>query len=288
MKNREELPLVTERRLARDLESLGLRSGSILMCHASLRAIGWVVGGPDSVLRAARAALGPDGTLSMYVGWGDGTYDLASLPADAQRTLLDECPAFDAQTSRAAWRDLGLLTECLRTTPGARRSAHPEASVAAIGVNAGWLTEDHPLQYGFGPGSPFARLVEARGDVLLLGSPRGAVTMLHYAEHLARIPEKRIVKYRSPILVHGERRWVDVEELDTVRGIAPWHRPDYFEDLVDAYLARGHGRTGLVGAAQSHLFDAADLSAFAVRWMEDNLVRPQGRFGRAVCDAKAL
>jgi aminoglycoside 3-N-acetyltransferase len=285
MRNRDQLPVVGESRLTSDLRSLGLRPGTILMVHASLRAVGWVVGGPDSVVRAARSALGPEGTLAMYVGWADGTYDLASLPAHEQRVILEECPAFDAQTSRAAWRELGTLTEFLRTTPGARRSAHPEASVAAVGPRAGWLTDDHPLQYGFGPGSPFARLVEARGDVLLLGSPRGAVTMLHYAEHLARLPDKRTVVYRSPILVQGKRCWVDVEELDTVRGIAPWHRPDYFEDLVSAYLARGHGRTGIVGAAPSYLFDAADLSAFAVGWMEDNL---QGRTGRAVCDAKAL
>jgi len=274
MKNRDPLALVTESRITRDLRTLGLRSGSVLMFHASLRAVGWVVGGPDAVVRAARAALGPEGTLAMYVGWADGTYDLASLPGEEQRAILEECPAFDAYTSRAASRELGMLTETLRTTPGARRSAHPEASVAAVGPRAGWLTQDQPLQYGFGPGSPFARLVEARGDVLLLGSPRGAVTMLHYSEHLARVPNKRTVLYRSPVLVHGERRWVDVEELDSVRGIAPWHRPDYFEDLVDAYLARGHGKTGMVGAARSYLFDAADLNAFAVRWLENNLGRP--------------
>jgi aminoglycoside 3-N-acetyltransferase len=273
MKNRDQLALVTESQLTRDLRSLGVRSGTILMFHASLRAIGWVVGGPDAVVRAARAALGAEGTLCMYVGWADGTYDLASLPVDEQRATLEECPPFDAQTSRAAWRELGMLTEYLRTTPGAWRSAHPEASVAAVGSRAAWLTRSHPLQYGFGPGSPFARLIEARGEVLLLGSPRGAVTMLHYSEHLARIPNKRTVLYRSPVLVEGKRCWVDVEELDSVRGIAPWHRLDYFEDLVDAYLARGHGKTGMVGAARSYLFDAADLNAFAVRWMENNLGR---------------
>jgi aminoglycoside 3-N-acetyltransferase len=274
MKTRDQLALVTESRLTHDLRSLGLRAGSILMFHASLRAVGWVVGGPDTVVRAARTALGPEGTLSMYVGWADGTYDLSSLPEDEQRAFVEECPAFDVLTSRAAWRELGTLTEYLRTTPGARRSAHPEASVAAVGPRARWLTQDHPLQYGFGPGSPFARLVEARGDVLLLGSPRGAVTMLHYSEHLARIPNKRTVRYSSPVLVDGERRWVHLEELDSVGGIAPWPRPDYFEDLVDAYLARGHGKTGMVGAARSYLFDAAHLNAFAVRWMENNLGRP--------------
>jgi aminoglycoside 3-N-acetyltransferase len=211
----------------------------------------------------------------MYVGWGDSTYELASWPRERQRAYLEERPAFDPLTARAA-REWGVLPEHLRTTPGARRSSHPEASIAAIGEKAEFLTRDHPLQYGFGPGSPLARLVELGGDVLLLGSPRGAVTVLHYAEHLANVPNKRIVRYSVPLLVAGERRWCDVEELDSVGGIVPWrcegYGNDYFAAIVDAYLATGRGRAGMVGAAHSYLFDARDLTDFAARWMEENLV----------------
>jgi aminoglycoside 3-N-acetyltransferase len=277
MNSRDALPPVTRSRLGEDFRALGVRAGSVLMLHASLRSVGWVVGGPDVVLDALRDTLGPDGTLCMYAGWEDSTYEMASWPADRQRAYLEERPAFDAQTSRAS-PEWGLLPERLRTTLGARRSNHPEASVAAVGPRAEWLTSDHPLQYGFGPGSPFERLVQARGDVLLLGSPHGAVTLLHYAEHLAQVPNKRVARYRVPVRVDGERRWADVEELDSVEGIAPWRREpygnDYFGAIVDLYLARGHGRSGRVGAARSHLFDAADLTAFAARWMDTNLGRP--------------
>jgi aminoglycoside 3-N-acetyltransferase len=238
--------------------------------------VGWVVGGPDVVLAALGDALGPDGTLCMYVGWEDSTYEMASWSPDRLRAYVEERPAFDAQTSRAA-PEWGVLPERLRTTAGSRRSNHPEASVASVGARAEWLTRDHPLQYGFGPGSPFERIVQARGEVLLLGSPHGAVTLLHYAEHLAQVPDKRVARYRVPMIVEGDRRWVDVEELDTVEGIKPWRREpygnDYFAATVDAYLARGHGRSGVVGAARCHLFDAEDLTDFAARWMERNLVR---------------
>ncbi len=248
------------------------------MLHASLRAVGWVVGGPDVVLDAIREALGPHGTLCMYVGWEDSTYEMDSWPSDRQRAYLEERPAFDPFTSRACL-DWGVLPERLRSTAGASRSDHPEASIAAVGARADWLTRDHPLQYGFGPGSPLERVVQARGEVLLLGSPRGAVTLLHYAEHLTQVPNKRIARYRVPILVEGARRWVDVEELDSVGGIAPWwseaYGNDYFAAIVDAYLARGFGRSGLVGAASSHVFDAADLTDFAARWMEENFARSQ-------------
>jgi aminoglycoside 3-N-acetyltransferase len=233
MNRRDNLPLVTASRLNQDLRALGVRTGSVLMLHASLRSVGWVVGGPDVALQAIRDALGPEGTLCMYVGWADGTYEMSSWSRERQRAYLDERPAFDPLTSRAA-PEWGVLTEHLRTTPGTRRSGHPEASIAAVGARAEWLTRDHPLQYGFGPGSPLERLVEARGDVLLLGSPLGAVTLLHYAEHLANIPNKRIARYRVPLAVDGERRWFDVEELDSVGGIAPWRCEGYGNDYFAA------------------------------------------------------
>lgn len=263
----EEPLLVTRSRLVEDFTDLGVRPGGVVMLHASVKAVGWVVGGPDVILHALREALGPDGTLMMYVGWADGTYEMGSWSEARRRAYLEECPPFDPATSRAV-PDWGILTEYLRTTPGARRSGNPEASVAAIGAKADWLTADHPLNYGFGRGSPLERLCEAGGEVLLLGTPLNTVTLLHYAECLADVPDKKTVSYRQPILVEGRKSWVEVEEYDTSDGIKDWADGDYFVAIVEGYLAAGHGRAGLVGAARSYLLDARGLTAFAVAWME--------------------
>ncbi len=107
--------------------------------------------------------------------------------------------AFDPAASRAV-RDNGILAEFIRTTPGARRSGNPGASVAAIGARADWLTADHPLDYGYGPGSPLAKLMEAGGKVLMAGAPPDTMTLLHHAEHLARIPGKRVRRYEVPLV----------------------------------------------------------------------------------------
>jgi aminoglycoside 3-N-acetyltransferase len=258
---------VTRSGLVEDFIDLGVRPGGIIMLHASVRSVGWVVGGPDVVLHALREALGPEGTLMMMVGWEDNPYELETWPEERRRAYLEECPAFDPATSRAN-RKWSILTEYLRTTPGARRSANPEKSMAAVGAKAAWLTEDHPLNYGFGPASPLEKLCRAGSQVLLLGTPFDSVTLLHYAEGLADVPEKRVVRYRMPVLVDGQRRWVGVEEFDTSDGIRDWGGGDYFEAIVREYLAAGHGRSGLVGAARSYLFDAQDLTTFGVAWME--------------------
>jgi aminoglycoside 3-N-acetyltransferase len=275
----DERLLVTRSRLVKDFTGLGVPPGGVVMLHASVKAVGWVVGGPDVVLHALREVIGPEGTLMMYVGWEDGTYEMATWSEAKRSAYLEECPPFDPATSRAN-RRWSVLTEYLRTTPGARRSDNPEKSMAAIGARSEWITAGHPLDHGFGPGSPLEKLCRAGGQVLLLGTPFDSVTLLHHAESLADVPEKRVVRYRMPVLVGGLRRWVDVEEFDTCEGIRDWGGGDYFVAIVEAYLAAGRGRAGPVGAARSYLFDAQELVEFGVDWMEREFGTPkEGRGG---------
>ena len=78
------------------------------------------------------------------------------------------------------------------------------------------------------------------------------MTLLHSAESLANVPAKRTVRYRQPILLDGQKTWVEVEEYDTNRGVMrDYDDRNDFEAIVEEYLAAGHGRTGLVGAARS-------------------------------------
>lgn len=263
--------VVPKSRLVADLHALGVRPGDIVMTHESVKAIGWVVGGPSVVIDALLTAVGPDGTLLKYVGSEDGAYSMAEWPPEIQAAYRDELPTYDPATTRAR-REWGILCEYLRSWPGAKRSSHPDSSFAAIGKRATWLVEKHPTIYPFGPETPMARLVEAKGKVLLLGSPLDSVTVIHHAEHLAKVPGKRIVRYREPVLRGGTRTWVDCEEYDTSRGIVPWDGPeDYFATIVKAFRSDGLCHQGRVGHAESLLLDAEALVTYAVAWMEKNL-----------------
>lgn len=264
--DRQEPPVITRSRIARDLKSLGVVSGQVLMLHASVKAIGWVVGGPNVVLQALLDVLSPTGTLMMYVSWEEGPYDMSEWPEEKRRAYLAECPPFDPTTSRA-FRAWSVLTEYLRTWPGANRSGNPEASCAAVGARAEWLTDGHPLNYGYGAGSPLEKLCQAGGKVLLLGAPLNTVTLLHYSESVAKVPNRRIVRYSEPIVRDGSPVWVEVEEFDTSRGVREYDG-DYFQQIMEEYLSSCRGSRGKVGNADSYLFDAKDLNAYAVAWME--------------------
>jgi aminoglycoside 3-N-acetyltransferase len=178
---------------------------------------------------------------------------------------------FDPATGEAA-RDHGRIPERIRTWPGAERSAHPEASVVAIGPRARWLTADHPSDDAYGAGTPFARLVEANGQVLMLGAPLDTMTLLHHAEAIARVECKRRVTFEIPVLEDGRVTERTYHDIDTSDGAFPYDELQLEEDpfavIAKQALAAGVGAGGRVGEAESHLFGATELTEFAVAWME--------------------
>jgi len=51
--------------IAEALQQLGVRPGGVLLVHSSLSSLGYVPGGPETVIQALLKALGPGGTLLM-------------------------------------------------------------------------------------------------------------------------------------------------------------------------------------------------------------------------------
>ena len=274
-----DAPFVTRAQLADDLRRLGLGAGDAVLAHGALSRIGRLLNGPDIVVGALLDAVSPGGTVLAYTDW-DARYDELLTPdGRIPEQWRAHIPPFDPKTSRAA-RDNGALPEFLRTWPEARRSASPGASLAAVGARADWFTSDHPLDYGYGPGSPLAKLVEAGGKVAMIGAPWDTMTLLHHAEHLADIPGKRVLRYEVPLVDGGGIVWRSAEEFDTSRPVVDGLADDYFADVVREFVDAGNGTRGPVGGADTLLVDAPAVCAFAVRWLGDHpvsrAVRPAG------------
>jgi aminoglycoside 3-N-acetyltransferase len=262
-------PFLTRADLRADLERLGLRPGDAVFAHGALSTVGRLLNGPDAVIGVLLDAVSPGGTVLAYTDW-DARYD-ELLDADGRvpDRWREHIPPFVAEASRAA-RDNGVLPEFLRTTPGALRSGNPGASVAALGARAEWFTADHHLDYGYGPGSPLAKLVEADGKVVMIGAPLDTMTLLHHAEHLADLPGKRLIRYEVPLATGDGVEWRMVEEFDTADPVVDGFADDYFARIVEDFLASGQGVRGRVGAADSVLVSAPAICAFAVTWMEQH------------------
>jgi aminoglycoside 3-N-acetyltransferase len=260
--------MFTRSDLTRDLRSLGLAEGEVVMVHASVRAVGEVAGGPDEIHLAIKDALGSDGTLLMYASCPQYVDEVGrgNLTSAQEAEVLDKLPPFNPLTARSA-RDNGALVELLRTYPGSRVNPHP-ARFVAWGAKVDRVFARQPWNYAFGLDSPLERFVELDGKILMLGSDHDTVTFLHYAEHIVDIPGKRVARFQVPILEEGRRVWREMEEIDTSSaGAHPSWPERFFAEIVDAHLDATANRGGRVGSAASWLLNARALLGFALERM---------------------
>jgi aminoglycoside 3-N-acetyltransferase len=261
---RSQQPLITRKMLTYYFKKLGISKNQTVMLHISVKSIGWIEIGPEVVIQSLLDVLSPKGTLMMYVGWNEAPDEKWSEAI--YNKYLENNPPFDPLISKAN-PNYSILAECLRNWSGAFRSNHPEASIAAVGAKAEWITKNHPINYPYGYGSPLEKLCNLNGKILLVGAPLNTITLLHYAENLAKIPNKRIIHYKVPIKRNNRKVIIEIEDFDSTKGIVA-NAEEYFKKIISEYLESGKGQRGIVGAANSYLFEADDLKNYAIEWLE--------------------
>jgi aminoglycoside 3-N-acetyltransferase len=237
-----------------------------------LRAIGPVAGGPEAVLDAIESAVRSDGTLLMILGAEIALDWVNRLPESERSPLLAGAPPFDP-ASAPVLPEVGYFAEMFRRQPGTHVTDNPSGRFAARGRLAHDLLVDAPWDDYYGPGSPLDRLCHLDGRILRIGANPDTTTVLHWAEYLADVPDKRRVRrhYRCRGAAGPETRVVEC--LDDEHGIADWEGEDYFAIILRDYLATGRARRGCVGQAASELIEAADLVDFGARWISEHLNR---------------
>ena len=172
-KMKAENPPISKGLLVRDLRALGIAEGDVIFVHSSLSNLGFIEGGPDTVVDALMEAVGVSGTLALPT---------FSMKAGMKETLEAGDLVFDPLNTPST---VGAITNAFRVRPGVFRSLHPTHSVAAWGRLARTMTESH-LEQGtnFGAGSPFTKLLDFNGKIVGLGINYAYVTFYHTYEDL--------------------------------------------------------------------------------------------------------
>ena len=197
------------------------------------------------------------------------------LPTAEDRELLEGNVGRSDWVSRAGRQDRAFVSGTRKRTADLRVSrTDPDATPMRVG--AGETKLGYQAHYVVdGAGTPYDRLVELGGQVLVLGAPLETMTLVHHAEAIAEVPGKRRVSYGMPVMVGGERFWRTFSDIDTSEGALPYERvlgeeEDYIEHIARSALAAGAGRSEPVGEATAYLFDARALVEHAVGWIERN------------------
>lgn len=255
--------------LANDFRKLSITAADTVLLHASVRAVGEIAGGPDEIHLALKDVLTAEGTLMMYASC-PRYYDEVGreiLKKEQEKEILEKLPVFNPLTARSA-RDNGALVELLRTYPESRVNGHV-ARFVFWGRRTEHLMSIQPWNYALGSDSPLERFLALNGKIVLLGSDHDTVTFLHYVEHVADIPGKRIARYQVPVTENCRRVWRNMEEFDTsdVGVHANW--PDrFFAKIVDTHLSNTGKKGGRIGDAISYVLSARELLDFALPLMK--------------------
>ncbi|MEV8428233.1 aminoglycoside N(3)-acetyltransferase [Streptomyces chartreusis] len=276
----------TSRRLTNDLRSLGLRPGDIILVHSSLRRVGPTERGAATVVEALRAAVGAEGTIVVP------TFTAAnSLSSPVYRELTrgmtaqeidafqEAMPGFDPATTPST--GMGAVAELVRTTPGTRRSTHPQTSLAAWGPLAEAITRQHPLDCPLGDDSPLGLLYELKARVLLLGVGFESCTAFHLGEYRSSDPPVRLY---DCVVADGRqadgrpgRQWrsfnaVDLDDRDFGR-LGGWLE----HQCTD--MGRSVVRRGRVGGGIARLLPMAHSVDLAVEWFKEHRTAGGGSTG---------
>lgn len=254
--------VILKEEIVKGLKDLGVKKGDTIMVHTSLKSIGYVCGGAQTVIEALIEAVGEDGTIMMPTqSWknldpSEGVHWDAD--EDQWQLIRDNWPAYDKNLTPT--NTMGAVAEMFRSWPGSIRSDHPARSVCAYGKNAEYLTSNHDLSNIFGDGSPIGKLYELDAKVLLLGVGYDKNTSIHLADERATYPSKHTCKACSAVLEGGNRVWKEYETL-FVDG-------EDFDEIGKAFEDKNKALIGQVGDARSRLMSQKEIVDFAVDWIE--------------------
>ncbi|MGK5672321.1 aminoglycoside N(3)-acetyltransferase [Micromonospora sp. URMC 106] len=253
--------------LAAGLRALGLPPGATVLVHCALSRVGWVAGGPTTLLAALRDVLGSRGTVVVPAQTAGNSVTsrvfraaTAGLTGAEVAAVEAAIAPFDPESSPS--EGMGIFAEHVRRQPGALRSRHPQTSFAALGPGAARLTAVHDLACHLGERSPLGALYAADAAVLLLGVDWSACTAFHLAEYRRRRPpaERAYRCYvRAP---DGRRVRRDFRAADLDDGDFPL--------IGRALTEAGAVRTGRVGGAECRLVGLRAAVDFARGWMDEH------------------
>ncbi len=229
--------------LRADLQRLGIGHDERLLVHSSMKALGQVEGGADTVLDALAAQV-CDGLLL--------------LPTHSWKEHNNPDGIFDPLTEPSC---VGVLTERFRHRKGVLRSWHPTHSIAGLGAQARDFLAGEELTRSPCPRNGcWGRLHDIGARILFLGAPAKANTFLHSVEEWHGIPD-RLAAQATPFRIRVPDtggRLVDCPQFRHHSSFGDVSQN--YGKVANELLSLGIARAGRVGDASCLLCDVRAMA----------------------------
>lgn len=253
-----------KQQLKDQLESMGLKGDETILIHSSMKAIGAVDGGADTVL---------DAWMEYFK---DG---LLLLPTHTWKTVNADNPVYNPYTTPSC---VGLLTNMFMKRDGVIRSLHPTHSMSGYGKNAAeYLAGEEYNNTPCTPGGCYDRLKEVCGKVLLVGVGHERNTYIHSVEEVLNVPN-RLSDMPMELVIELQ------EESNNSGKLPPYNRDDGWKKHTDNRLYRKVYVRKHYNAQQPHISE--DFVKLNQIFLDSGVVR-KVKFGDAdslLCDAKGM
>lgn len=231
----------TKEQLVKQLQEMGICPEDNLLVHSSMKSLGKVEGGADTVLDA----------LQEVVKEG-----LLLLPTHTWRQMCEDHSLFDPETEPVC---VGILPELFRKRPGVVRSLHPTHSMAVYGAGAeDYIKGEEHCTTPCPPEGCWGRLRDINAKILLLGVTHTRNTYIHSIEESFEIPERFT---EQPVRFQIKLPDGEVKPVDMYRHYNPKdpHISEHYDSMKEGYEVTGSAKTVRLGDAECILCEAAKL-----------------------------
>ena len=180
--------LLTKEKLYEQLKKFSHIKGKIVTLHTSLKAIGEIDGGGETLLSALIDFFTQDGGLLCIPThtWDSDVYD---------RRVAHSC--------------IGVLPQLAAAHPQATRTLHPTHSMAVFGERSKveeFVKEEATADTPANPKGCYGKLLRDDGYVLLVGVGQEKNTFIHCVEEMLSVPD-RLTDYKvEKIILHKDGR----------------------------------------------------------------------------------
>lgn len=225
--------------LLEDLEKLKISKEGTLLVHSSLKSIGDVDGGADTVLDA----------LSEYMQDG-----LLVFPTHTWAYINKDNPKYYVEDSPSC---IGILPELFRKRPGVVRSLHPTHSVAALGEgNEEFVTGDEKFDTPCARGSAWGKLLDKKATIMLIGVDLRRNTFIHGVEEWVDIPGRMTDDHEMLCTVLADGTEISVPS----RRHCGDRWSEYFWKVDDVFVEKGVMYIGKFGDATVRICDTESMT----------------------------
>ena len=167
------MTVYTKEMLKNQLREMGFTGTEAVMVHSSMKAIGEVEGGADTVV---------DAFMEYFK---DGLF---MTPTHTWAQMNEEYCEYDPKTEPAC---VGIIPNIFRNREGVVRSLHPTHSIAAFGNDAAeYIKGEENATTPCPPSGCWGRLLERNAKILLVGVTHARNTFIHAVEEMFDVPER--------------------------------------------------------------------------------------------------